>query len=150
MVLINLHSLQLLHTFTGQGCKLLPRFDGPFEIIDKVSSNAYRLRLPASFQGHPVINIAHLEPYYENKSSSLIRPKIASRRQTFDDLVEFEVDRIIDSKMVQGRNGRRVRKYRIHWKGYDPKSDTWETQRNLKNAPEALKAYKKLTRTDIR
>ena len=147
---MNLHSLQLLRNFTGRGRKLLPRFEGPFEIIGKVSSTAYRLRLPASFQGHPVINIAHLEPYYENKDSLIIHPKIASQRQTFDDLVEFEVDRIIDSKMVRGRNGRRIRKYRVRWKGYDPKFDTWETQRNIKNAPEALKAYEKLTRTDIR
>ena len=49
LVLINLHSLHLLRSFTGRGCKLLPRFDGPFEILAKVSANAYRLRLPASF-----------------------------------------------------------------------------------------------------
>ena len=111
---------------------------------------SYQLRLLASFRIHPVLNIAHLEPYYENKDSLIIRPKIASRRQTFDDLVEFEVDRIIDSKMVRGRNGRRIRKYRVRWKGYDPKFDTWETQRNLKNAPEALKEFEKLARTHIR
>ena len=84
----------------------------------------------------------------ENLSSS-IRPKIASQRQTFDDLVEFEVDRIIDSKIVRGLNGRRIQKYRVRWKGYDPKFDTWETRRNLKNAPEALKDYEKLTHTFI-
>ena len=31
-VLINLHSMHLFRNFKGRGRKLLPRFDGPFEI----------------------------------------------------------------------------------------------------------------------
>ena len=140
LVLINLHSLHL-RSFTRRGRKLLPQFDGPFEVLAKVSATAYRLRLPALFQGHPVINIAHLEPYYQIKETSVIRPKINSQRQTIEDLVEFEVERIIDSKIVQARNGRREQKYCVRWRGYDPKFDTWETQQNLKNAPEVLRNF---------
>ena len=145
LVLINLHSLQLLRAFKGQGRKLLPRFDGPFEILEKVSKVAYRLRLPASYQGHPVFNINHLELYNKADVSTVDRPKLPSLRKTFEELEEFEVEAILDSKYVKGPNGKRIRKYKVRWKGYDPKFDTWETRRNLKNAPEILRKFEQGT-----
>lgn len=151
LVLINLHSLQLFRSFTGRGRKLLQRFEGPFEIVAKVSPVAYQLRLPASYQGYPVINITHLEPYHVSNNSEIERPKLANTRKTFDELEEFEVERIIKSKIVKGPRGCPVRKYRIRWKGYEPKYDTWETRRNLKNVPEALRDFENIdngTRTN--
>ena len=139
LVLLNLHSMNLLRGFKGRGRKLLPRFDGPFEILDKVSDTAYRLRLPASYQGHPVINIAHLEPYHVLEETIPNRPKLPNQRQTFEELEEFEVERIIDSKVIKGPKGRRIRKYRVRWKGYSPRYDTWESRQHLRNAPEALR-----------
>ena len=142
-VLINLHSLQLLRGFKGRGRKLLPRFEGPFEIIAKISPVAYRLRLPASYQGHPILNIAHLEPYHLPESIAPNRPKLKNTRGGFEELEEFEVDKIIDSKIIKIDRGRRVRKYRVCWKGYEAQHDTWETARNLKNSPKALKEYQR-------
>ncbi|KLO04838.1 hypothetical protein SCHPADRAFT_808112, partial [Schizopora paradoxa] len=66
-VLINPHSLELLRSFQGKGRKLLMRYDGPFEILQKVSPLAYRLRMPASYGINPVINIAHLERYHKDE-----------------------------------------------------------------------------------
>ena len=39
------------------------RYDGPFEIIKKISLVSYRLRMPASYRIHSVLNIVHLERY---------------------------------------------------------------------------------------
>ena len=39
------------------------RYDGPFEIIKKISPVSYRLRMLAFYRIHPVLNIAHLERY---------------------------------------------------------------------------------------
>ena len=55
LVLINLHSLQLLRAFKGRGRKLLPRFDGPYEISEKVSKVAYRLQLPSFLPRTPCV-----------------------------------------------------------------------------------------------
>ena len=128
---------------------MLARFEGPFEILEKVSSVAYQLRLPASYQGHPVINIAHLGPYHSPMAESAIdRPKMTPRRRTFEDLKEYEVESIVDSEVVHSTGGRRVKKYRVRWKGFEAMHDTWETRRNLKNAPEALREYeRKITLT---
>ena len=131
----------MLRSFRGRGRKLLPRFDGPYEIIEKISQVAYRLRLPASYQGHTVLNIAHLELYKKADEINITRPTIPSLRKTFEDLEEFEVDQIVDSRYVKGPNGRKIRKYKVRWKGYEPKYNTWETRQNLRNAPEALRTY---------
>ena len=62
-VLINPHSLSLPRTEKRRGRKSLMKYDGPFEIIKKTSPVSYRLRMPASYGIHPVLNIAHLEKY---------------------------------------------------------------------------------------
>ncbi|KIJ34789.1 hypothetical protein M422DRAFT_181591, partial [Sphaerobolus stellatus SS14] len=43
LVMLDPHSLSLLKKVQGQGRKLLMKYDGPFEIIQKVSTVAYRL-----------------------------------------------------------------------------------------------------------
>ena len=63
LVLVNPHSLSLLRSEKGRGKKLSMRYDGPFEIIKKISPVSYRLQMPASYGIHPVLNIAHLEKY---------------------------------------------------------------------------------------
>ena len=40
------------------------RYNGPFEIIKKISPVSYQLQMPASYRIHPVLNIAHLEKYH--------------------------------------------------------------------------------------
>lgn len=48
----------------------------------------------------------------------------------------YEVDKIIDSKVV---NGKRV--FLVSWKGYDDSENTWEEEENLKNCKESINAY---------
>jgi len=74
LVVFNPHSLELLREEKGRGKKLLMKYDGPFEIIRKLSPVTYQLRLPASYGMHPILNIAHLEPY--DKSPAIFTPPI--------------------------------------------------------------------------
>jgi len=39
------------------------KYDGPFEVIQKLSPVSYQLQMLASYGIHPIINIAHLEKY---------------------------------------------------------------------------------------
>lgn len=91
-VLINPHSLQLLKTEKGRGKKLLMKYDGPFEILAKVSPVAYRLRMPVSYGVHPVINIAHLERYIQSLEELGDRPQRNLNRANFEDLPKADVD----------------------------------------------------------
>ena len=48
----------------GKRGKLSPRFIGPFEILEKVGTVAYRLALPPSMTGvHEVFHVSMLQKY---------------------------------------------------------------------------------------
>ena len=64
-VLLNPHSIQLSGDWQDKGKKLTPRYEGPFEITEKLGPLMYRLRLPPDWEVHPVFNIEHLEPWKE-------------------------------------------------------------------------------------
>jgi len=44
----------------------MARSDGPFEIIEKVESNAYKLQLPGDMAISATFNIGDLSPYVED------------------------------------------------------------------------------------
>ena len=44
-----------------QNQKLSPKFYGPYEIIEKIGSVAYRFKLPVGAQIHPVIYVSQLK-----------------------------------------------------------------------------------------
>ncbi|KAG8368002.1 hypothetical protein BUALT_Bualt16G0131300 [Buddleja alternifolia] len=45
---------------------LIPKYDGPFEILKKVGTVAYRLRLPDRLKIHPTIHVSFLKKYHED------------------------------------------------------------------------------------
>ena len=94
-VLINPHLLSLLRTDKGRGRKLLMKYDSPFEIIKKISPVSYRLRMPASYGIHQVLNIAHLKMYQTSPPEFSERPQKSLNWEDFDDLPEYEVERIV-------------------------------------------------------
>jgi len=84
MVLINPHSLSLLKSEKGRGKKLLMKYDGPFEIMKKLSPVSYRLRMPASYGIHPVLNIAHLEKYQASPTEFGVQHQKSLNHEDFD------------------------------------------------------------------
>jgi transposase InsO family protein len=142
-VLINPHSLGLLKTEKGRGRKLLMKYDGPFEILEKISPITYRLRLPASYPMHPVLNIAHLEKYNPSDQTLGERPTRHLNRADFSEVPEFEVESIIKSKWKKSRNGRRVELLWTKFADYDHSFNEWLTRRQLRNAPRVLRHWDK-------
>jgi len=56
---------------------LVPRYDGPFEIIEKVGAVAYRLKLPERLKLHPTFHVSYLQPFMK---TTRIR-KVVSRNE---------------------------------------------------------------------
>ena len=50
---------------TQRKSKLSARIDGPFEILEKVNDNAYKLELPSSYGVSSTFNVADLIPFHE-------------------------------------------------------------------------------------
>ena len=44
--------------------KLLPRADGPFEVLKKINDNAYKINLPREYGVSCTFNVEDLKPYY--------------------------------------------------------------------------------------
>ena len=140
-VVLNVDSLELLCSEGGRGRKLLMKYDGPFEILRKLSPVSYQLRLPASYGIHPIINIAHLELYRPSPASFGERPHKDLSRDSFADQPEWEVECILKETTRKGRGGRRVPYYLTRFKGYSADYDEWLSRAQLRNAPAILAAW---------
>ena len=116
--------------------KLSERRSGPFEIVEKVGTHAYRLKLPSQWkQVHPVFHVSKLHQYHED-------PEQPNYTAPPPDIIkgeaEWEVDRILDAKMVN-----RQLKYLVKWKGWPDSENSWEPKANLGNAKEVLEDFYK-------
>jgi len=114
------------------------RYDGPFEIIRKLSLVTYQLHLPASYGLHPVLNITQLKEYKPLPNSLGNRPTKHLNCQDFNELPEFEVEAIIGERLHKTKAGRRTKEFKVRFTGYGPEFDEWLPPRNLRNAPELL------------
>ncbi|XP_073360461.1 uncharacterized protein [Aegilops tauschii subsp. strangulata] len=44
-------------------CKLQPRGDGPFTVLERINDNAYKINLPEEYGVSPTFNVSDLSPY---------------------------------------------------------------------------------------
>ncbi|KAF8697498.1 hypothetical protein RHS03_07767, partial [Rhizoctonia solani] len=113
--------------------KLTKQRLGPFKITKKISNRAYRLDLPKTMQIHNVFYVGLLSKVKQDKDQAFEnRPPPV----TVDGEEEYEVEGITDA---EERNGEWF--FRVKWKGYGSEENTWEPQKNLKNAGKILKKY---------
>jgi hypothetical protein len=108
-------------------------------ITKKISPNAYQLDLPAHIRIHPTINIEYLKEYHTSPAHFGPRdaPSNPDPVLTSTGTEEYEVERILShrSHPTQGTS------YLVAWKGYALHDSTWEPERNLGNAGEAIRDY---------
>jgi hypothetical protein len=128
-VLLNTQNLRLKASTPR---KFVPRFVGPFKVLAKLGSVAYRLDLPAAMKCHNVFHVSLLAPF---KADSRYQPPPPTVQ--VDGELEYVISAVIDHK----RWGRTQRKYLVRWLGYGPESDSWEPESYLENT-EALHLYK--------
>jgi hypothetical protein len=120
---------------TSHECrKLAPKREGPFEIEEVLGPVTYRLRIPQHWKIHPVFHASLLSPYHENPAYG---PNYA---RPLPDLInneeQYEVEAITAHKRVRGKL-----RFLVKWKGYPSSENTWQTEEDLKDASETLKAY---------
>jgi len=118
-----------------QSEKLMERFVGPYKIKGIISSNAVELELPKSIKIHPVVNVSKVQlykPQVEGQKKTPPKPVIIEGKE------EFEVEKILNKRIVQGKE-----KFLVRWKGYTVEGDTWKNRENLGNAKELVEEFER-------
>ncbi|KAL4386359.1 hypothetical protein GQ457_09G017630 [Hibiscus cannabinus] len=69
------------HFPAQRSSKLLPRGDGPFQVVEKVNENAYKLDLPGEYNVSATFNVSDLTPfddpsYFHSCSTHVADPKV--------------------------------------------------------------------------
>ena len=138
-VLVNPHSLQWIES-KGKGRKLHQRWIGPFEVVQRINPNTFRLRMDDRYTATPVFNIDHLKRYHDSpREFGQDRATLGDTRDGRMAHDEFEVDHILEHKWDKKK---RKQVYKVRWLGFGPGHDSWQTEQDLKNSAETLRVYK--------
>jgi len=102
--------------------KLLPRFYGPYEIIEVISPVAYRLKLPKNLRIHPVIHISHLKASADGTVDFPDRPeyKPPPTPEVINNEEYFSIEAI---RKHEWRKGKLF--FRVKWTGYGEEENSW-------------------------
>ena len=112
--------------------KLLPKYIGPFKVLEKIGQCAYRLLLPENMKIHDVFHVSLLEPY---RTDGRCQPPPVTL--FLDGDVQFDVEAVLAVR--QERDNKR--KFLVKWLGYGPEYNTWEPESNLTNCGEVLQTF---------
>lgn len=114
--------------------KLTSRFMGPFEILERIGRNAYRIKLPTKLRIHDVVNVSELEEFNDPSTSSIEHPEYSRPPPVFEE--EYEVEEIIGKRVRRQRT-----QYLVKWIGYPRNESTWTDAADLEHAVEAIRDY---------
>jgi chromodomain-containing protein len=120
--------------------KIQPQFVGPFEIIERIGTLAYRLQLPPTWKIHNVISIAHLEPATAPNKDPYGRIQPPPPPVEVEGEEEFEIERLLRKRTIRRGRGSQIQ-YLVRWKGYGPEHDQWYSEKDLGNAVELIREY---------
>jgi len=139
-VLIKLRPEQF--RFRGQrDQRLVRKYEGPVEVIEKVGKTSYRVQLPSWMKIHPVIHVSNLKPYhadpYDERRNVVTRPPVTMKNPTKKVVDEILADRI---RRV-GRPRRDLKEFLVKWRDLPEEEISWERAEDLQSATAQIAAF---------
>ena len=114
--------------------KLSPKYYGPYKVLQKIGTMAYKLELPAASRLHPVFHVSCLKKVIGDKLPvQKILPKLDEEGK-----IILESEEITKTRTRQLRN-RSISEYLIKWKNLPTEDSTWEDENFMQNYREVLK-----------
>lgn len=114
--------------------KLNNKWFGPYEVLEKVGTSAYKLDIPQNWSGiHNVFNEALLKPFYTPTSELHQKRNPRPAPELVGSSLEYELEKIIDCR----KHGNQWQ-YKVKWVGYPDSKSTWQPVRDL--IPNALES----------
>jgi hypothetical protein len=103
------------------------KFFGPYKILEKIGTMAYRLELPSDSSIHPVFHVSQLKQYHPNYTLVFSTLPMLTDIQA----AAAQPDKIIDRRLVKKGNNA-VTQLLVSWTGLPSTSTTWEDYNILK------------------
>lgn len=117
--------------------KLAHKRYGPYEIVKKISSHAFKLKLPKAWKIHPVFHVSLLRPFVpdpilERHAAPPPEPDL------IDGEPEYEIEKILNSRIRY-----RKMEYLVKWVGYPTEENTWNKAADMEHAQEEIEEFHK-------
>lgn len=129
--------LSMKNIKTERPCKKFDsKWEGPFEVLEKVGSVSFKLKLPVSMHIHPVFHQSLIAKHANDPLPGQEYPMPGPIRVEEED--EWEVEEILDVKKSRGRGGKVL--VRASWVGHPPDL-TYYSSENFEKSPEYLHEY---------
>ena len=123
--------------------KLSPKLHGPFKVLEKRGSRAYKLQISPLWKIHRVFHVSLLEPYRASNRPNREQPPRGPGDIEGD--LASEVERIIKREIISYTRKVRERnkpmkelRYFVKWKGCAEDENTGESCEGMKNAEEEV------------
>jgi len=114
--------------------KLAFKYFGPYTVLERVGSVAYRLQLPADSLIHPVFHISQLKPFSTDYTPVYDSLPVITDLEAADTVPEA----IVDRRLVKKGNTA-IPQVKLTWVGLPASATTWEDYNVVKqrfpNAP---------------
>jgi hypothetical protein len=108
--------------------KLAFKYYGPFAVLEKLGSRAYKLQLPDNNLIHPVFHVSQLKAFTPDHAPVyLFLPEIPVL-----DIKEVLPAKILDRRLVK-KGSAAVVQFLVQWSSLPESSSTWEDHHVLKN-----------------
>ncbi|MCO5594195.1 hypothetical protein L7F22_048219 [Adiantum nelumboides] len=117
--------------------KLGMHYYGPFQICDKISDVAYRLKLPEGSKIHNALHVSLLRPFVGDVPEDMV-PEEQPEVEELDEILVPEQILAHKDRKVRGRVARR---YLVKFKNYSPMDAKWMEEAELVDSPELLQLY---------
>ena len=121
MVLVRLRPYRQTSVSNHRQHKLSKRFYGPFPVIERIGSVAYKLQLPPESRIHPVFHVSVLKPFRATECP----PPQDLPLESFHNQPVDEPEAILDRRTLL-RNGASHTQLLVQWRNTPVEEASWE------------------------
>ena len=114
--------------------KLSPKYYGPYKVLQKIGTMAYKLEQPATSRLHPVFHVSCLKRVIGYK----LPVQTILLELDEEGKIILELEAVTETRTRQLRN-RSISEYLIKWKNLSVEDSTWEDENFMQKYPELLK-----------